>query len=67
MVLTEELKANPFPAASMENVVDKTNLNDPNNYIPYYSNTDYTENSSLRYPIANISGYPSDTYTNPNN
>lgn len=63
MVLTEELKTNAYPAASMENVTDKNNLSDPNNYIQFYSNSDYTVDASLRYPISSISGYPADTYT----
>jgi len=67
MVLTEEQKQDAYPAASMEDVADKTNLNDPKNYIPYYSSTDYTTNSSLRYPISSVSGYPTDNFTTPNN
>ena len=66
MVLTEEQSKNQYPAASMEDVADKTDVSNVNNYIPYYSNSDYTTNQSLRYPIANIPNYPTDTYTNPN-
>ena len=66
MVLTEEQETLAYPAASMENVVDKANLSDPANYIPYYDKTDYTTNAALRYPISSISGYPADTYTSPN-
>jgi hypothetical protein len=57
MVLTEEQRTDAYPPASMENVANKANLADPANYIPYYSNTDYTANSALRYPISSISGY----------
>jgi len=67
MVLTDEQQSDAYPVASMEDVADKNNLADPNNYIPYYSNTDYTANSSLRYPISSINGYPTDNYTTPNN
>jgi RHS repeat-associated protein len=66
MVLSEEQRTDAYPPASLENVTDKTNLGDPNNYIPYYSNVDYTANSALRYPVSSISGYPADTYTSPN-
>lgn len=64
MVLTEESKTNQYPAASMENVADKNDLNDPNNYIPYYSNTDYTVSPGVR--STKPSGYPVDNFTNPN-
>ena len=67
MVLTEEQKTNSYPPASMENVTDKNNLSDPNNYMPYYSNSDYTINSNYRYRIDSIAGYPLDTYISPNN
>jgi RHS repeat-associated protein len=66
MVLTEEQQTDAYPAASMENVADKNNLSDPNNYIPYYSNTDYTTTASLRTLKSSIPGYPTDTYTTPN-
>jgi RHS repeat-associated protein len=66
MVLTEEQRTDAYPPASMGNVTNKNNLGDPNNYIPYYSNVDYTANSALRYPVSSISGYPQDSYTDPN-
>lgn len=66
VVLTEEQQVDAYPPASMENVANKNNLSDPANYIPYYSNVDYTTNASLRVLKSSISGYPADTYTNPN-
>ncbi len=66
MVLTEEVETQAYPAASMENVVDKNDVNDPANYIPYYNNTDYTTNAGLRTAISSIAGYPTtDNYTSP--
>lgn len=62
-ILTEEVDTKAYTAASMEDVVDKNNLNDPANYIPYYTNTDYTASPGLRFPIANVPGYPVDNYT----
>jgi RHS repeat-associated protein len=67
MVLTEEQKVNGYPIASMEDVVDKNNLNDPANYIPYYANSDYTLTPSYRYPKSNITNYPVDNTTSTNN
>jgi RHS repeat-associated protein len=48
MMLTDEFKKDKYPAATMENVVDKNNLEDPDNYIPFYSDVDYTVTPSLR-------------------
>lgn len=67
MVLTDEQKSNAYPAASMEDVVDKNNVNDTKNYIPYYEKSDYTTDASVRFPISSISGYPTDNFTTPNN
>jgi RHS repeat-associated protein len=61
MVLTEEQKQDAYPVASMEDVADKNNLSDPANYIPYYSNTDYVEDNSVRYPTPSADGYPTST------
>lgn len=59
MVLTAEPKTNSYPAASMEDVTDKNDLNDPKNYIPFYANTDYTINASYRTQIStDVPGYP---------
>ncbi len=66
MVLTEEQKTDAYPPASMEDVDDPNNTEDPENYIPYYSRTDYNEDASWRYPIANIPDYPTDNYTTVN-
>ncbi|SKD10489.1 RHS repeat-associated core domain-containing protein [Chitinophaga ginsengisegetis] len=67
MILTEEVKRINYPIASMENVTDKNNLADPNNYIPYYSNTDYTVTPSVRELKSNTSNPPANGTTNPNN
>ncbi|MEZ2440404.1 DUF6443 domain-containing protein [Chitinophaga sp. RCC_12] len=67
MVLTEEVKRINYPIAGMENVTDKNNLADPNNYIPYYSNTDYTVTPSVRELKSNTSNPPANGTTNPNN
>jgi len=66
LVLTDEQQTDGYPAASMEDVTDVNNLNDPNNYVPYYSNTDYTSNPDFRFPVENIPGYPDDNYTSSN-
>ncbi|WP_185937352.1 DUF6443 domain-containing protein [Chitinophaga polysaccharea] len=67
MVLTEEVKRINYPIAGMENVTDKNNLSDPNNYIPYYSNADYTVTPSVRELKSNTSNPPANGTTNPNN
>ena len=67
VVLTEQQETQAYPTASMENVADKNNLNDPANYIPYYSNADYTTNAGVRTAISSISGYPTDNFTPVNN
>lgn len=62
-MVTEEAHAPAmYPTASMEDVADKNNLNDPNNYIPYYSNTDYTTDNGVR--VNKPSGYPDQSSTN---
>lgn len=63
MVLTEEQRTDMYPVASLEPVSDKNNLSDPNNYIPYYYNTDYTVDPYWAYPIYAIPNYPTDNYT----
>jgi RHS repeat-associated protein len=67
MILTEEQQTIGYAPASMEDVVDKNNLNDPANYIPYYYNTDYTVAPSVRTAINTVQDYPTDTYTPVNN
>jgi RHS repeat-associated protein len=67
VVLTEELKSNTYPYASMENVPNVADQTDPNNYVPYYDNTDYTTDAACRFPIASVPGYPVDNTTPTNN
>jgi Domain of unknown function (DUF6443) len=63
-VLTEEQQVNAYPAATMEDVANKSNTSDPLNYIPYYVNTDYTANAALRYATSRIVGYPAQSGNN---
>jgi RHS repeat-associated protein len=66
MVLTDELKTDMYPAASMEELNEPSDISDPANYIPFYSNTDYTYNEDFRYSVGSISDYPWDDYIEPN-
>ncbi len=66
ITLTDELKTDGYPPASMEDVADPNNSEDPVNYIPYYSRTDYNQDPSWRHAIADIPDYPVDNYTTPN-
>ena len=54
MVLTEEGQTDAYPVASMETAQASV------------ENTYYAGIEETRYAKSNISGYPSDTYTNPN-
>lgn len=58
MVLTDETKVDQYPMATMENVTDKEDMNDPDNYIPYYSQTDYLDDPAVR--VGKPEGYGSD-------
>jgi len=66
MVITEEEKRVNYPICSMENVADKNNLSDPGNYVPYYSNADYTTTASVRELRANTANAPANGTTSPN-
>jgi hypothetical protein len=68
MVLTEAKKLDKYPAATMEDVANVKDQNDPNNYVPFYFNTDYSTNSAVRYKVDDIGDYPTDnSNSTPNN
>jgi RHS repeat-associated protein len=48
MVLTDENRQDPYPAATMENVTNINDLTDPANYVPYYTNVNYVAAPSVR-------------------
>jgi len=66
-VLTEEVKTNAYPRASMENLANPNNEGDPLNYIPYYSNTNYPVDGTVRELKSATANPPVSGTTDPNN
>jgi RHS repeat-associated protein len=67
MVLTDQVQTDMYPAATMEDVVAPSDLSDPLNYLPFYSNTNYIATPGVRTATSLVSGYPTPHLSVPNN
>ncbi|HVG16254.1 MAG TPA: hypothetical protein VM935_14885, partial [Chitinophagaceae bacterium] len=58
MMLTDEEKIDRYPAATLEDLANIADTQNPDNYTLFYDRTNYVQTPALRTHVNTVSGYP---------